>query len=113
MAVSEFNVRIALLSPTVTVDAIGNRQNQWQLFYSCYAFVSEIKPNESDGRAVIYDDTQLTFTIRYSSEVSNLESTKLRVLFRERKYEVTGIDYLHYQNKLVKIHTKRVAKWSK
>lgn len=113
MAVSDFNVRIALYRPTIVVDKIGNRSNEWQEFYQCYASVSEIKPNEKEGRAVVYDDTQLTFTIRYSSEVSRLESTKLRVMFQDRKYEAVGVDYMHFQNKLVKIHTKRVARWSK
>lgn len=113
MSVSAFNVRITLLTPKIEVDDIGNRRNKWDKFYECYASVSEIKPNEKEGRAVIYDDTQLSFTIRYSKEVSHLESTKLRVIFQNRKYEVIGIDYMHYKNKLIKIHTKRVEKWSK
>ena len=40
MKIELLNVRIFISKSTVVTDAIGNRRNEWQPFYTCYATVS-------------------------------------------------------------------------
>ena len=40
MKIELLNVRIFISKNTVVTDAIGNRRNEWQPFYTCYATVS-------------------------------------------------------------------------
>lgn len=40
MKIELLNVRIFISRSTVVTDAIGNRRNEWQPFYTCYATVS-------------------------------------------------------------------------
>ena len=40
MKIELLNVRIYVSKNTVVADAIGNRKNEWQPYYTCYATVS-------------------------------------------------------------------------
>ena len=40
MKIELLNVRIFISKNTVVTDAIGNRRNEWQPFYTCYATAS-------------------------------------------------------------------------
>ena len=40
MKIEMLNVRIFISKNTVAADAIGNRKNVWQPYYTCYATVS-------------------------------------------------------------------------
>lgn len=40
MNIELLNVRIYVSKNTVVADAIGNRKNEWQPYYTCYATVS-------------------------------------------------------------------------
>lgn len=113
MHINLMNERIQLLVPQVRKDKIGNHFNDWHQIYECAAQVSEIRPGEKDTGHIVYDDTQLTFKVRYSSEVSRLDSTKLRIMFHGEKYEVLGIDYLNYKYKQLQIHARKVSEWSR
>ena len=59
MKIELLNVRIFISKSTVVTDAIGNRRNEWQPFYTCYATVSGEAGKEQTDVGMVVDDSKL------------------------------------------------------
>ena len=110
MQVGLLNERISLLSNATTVEEIGNYKQDWIEFYSCYAAISNETPQEVVQHGLIIDDSKITFTIRYSSDVKDLTSLYYRVRFKGRMYNIVGIEHMNYRKKSLKIHCQLVER---
>ncbi len=65
MKIELLNVRIYVSKNTVVADAIGNRKNEWQPYYTCYATVSAEGGKEMTDAGMVVDDSTIDFTIRW------------------------------------------------
>lgn len=110
MKVSLLNTRIVIQESVVIKDRIGNQSDDWQSVYECFATVSNESPIEQTDVGATWDNSKIDFTIRYSSEVSNLSSTKHRVVFNQVFYNIMGIDHMNYKKKSLKLHCQRVER---
>lgn len=110
MKVSLLNTRIIIQESTMTTDEIGNQLEAWTDMYSCFATVSKESPLEQTSVGAIWDRSKIDFTIRYSSEVSHLDSTKHRVLFNDKIYNIKGIDHMNFRKKSLKLHCQLVER---
>lgn len=110
MKVSLFNTRIKIQASIPRTDKIGNQTEVWMDYYSCFATVSHESPLETTSAGAVWDNSKIDFTIRYSSEVENLDSLKHRVLFDGNIYNIKGIDHLNYKKKGLKLHCQRVER---
>ncbi|MCW6681313.1 phage head closure protein [Aerococcaceae bacterium NML160702] len=110
MQVNLLNERISLLKMKLVTDEIGNHTNEWREIYSCFATISHESPQESTDHGVVYDDSKIDFTIRYSSEVASIQSTNYRVKFKGDFYSILGIDHMNYQKKCLKLHCQRIER---
>lgn len=110
MKVSVLNTRITIQVSSTEIDTIGNHIESWRDMYSCYASISSESPLENTSAGVIWDNSKIDFTIRYSSEVATLDSLKNRVIFEDNIYNIKGIDHMNYKKKVLKLHCQRVER---
>ena len=112
MKVSLLNERILIQKSTVVADAIGNRKNQWEDYFSCFATVGGERnmEHEKQGAGQTLDSPNISFTIRYCSNVENLTSTNYRVLFRGEIYNIHSIDHKNFKKKSIKLNCEKVRR---
>lgn len=110
MKVNLLNERIRFLKATTSVDEIGNHVNEWKEVYSCYATISNESPQEVSDHGVTYDDSKIDFIILYTSEIKDLSSLQYRIAFKDRMYNILGIDHMNYQKKSIKLHCQKVER---
>ena len=87
--------RITFQRQVVTVDDIGNRQNSWSDYFTCWASVSTSTLNnarEKNEAAQTLEQERLDFTVRYSSQTSEIRSSEYRIIFKERIYNIDHVD---------------------
>ncbi len=91
------------------VDDVGNHKNEWKDYFSCsaYASTSGTKQSEQQAAGITVSDNDLVFTVRCSSELSDLDTTHYRIVFRNETYNITSIDRMNYMNKSLKISCER------
>ena len=70
MDIGLLNLRIQIQKNAVISDAIGNRKNTWTDYFSCYATIGGESGTEIYRAGEILESTDLTFTVRYSSETA-------------------------------------------
>nr|DAD64631.1 MAG TPA: Putative head tail adaptor [Caudoviricetes sp.] len=107
MNIALLKERIRIEKNSVEVDSIGNHKIVWSPYYSCYATVSGESPLEQTNSGAVWDESKVSFTIRFSKEVVALSSLGFRVIFRDSIYEIEGIDHMNYKKKSIKLHCKR------
>lgn len=110
MKVSLLNEKISIRQSVVEVDKVGNHKTEWRDYYTCYATISSESPQEVTDVGNIWDGSKIDFTIRYCLKVSTLTSTDYRAQFREKLYDIKGIDHMHYKKKCIKLHCQRVER---
>ena len=108
MKVSLLNTKITIQVAAVEVDDIGNQVDVLRDVYTCYATISQESPLEQTSAGNIWDHSKIDFTIRYASEVAQVDSTNYRVIFNNHLYNIKGIDHMHYKKKAIKLHCQRV-----
>lgn len=55
-------------------------------------------------------EESLFFLVRYCKELKGLDSTKYRILFRGDIYNITLVDFMQFQNKVIKLRAERVKR---
>ncbi len=115
-------MNIALLNEMVTiqknetvVDSIGNHTNEWQDFHTCHATVSGSSAGGKDGAlgneaGQQTDSSDLSFTVRFCQRASLIDVTGYRVIFHDEIYELTGIDYMNFKKKCIKLKCRKARR---
>ena len=112
MKISRLKNRITIQKSSVEVDEIGNRLEQWQDYYNCYANLDTRKQlgNEINVAEIIVDHLDITFKIRYSKILENLNSKEYRIQFKDELYNIKSVDFMNYNYKEIKILAKKVSR---
>lgn len=110
MDIEMLNVRIIITKSTVITDAIGNRRNEWQEYYTCYATVSAEAGKEQIAAGVVVDDSKIDFTIRWCRKAVAIDSTHYQVQFAGELYNVTAVNHMNYKRKCIKISCEKVRR---
>jgi len=110
--VSLLNEKILIQKSGVVADAIGNRSNRWEDYFSCFATVGGEgnMEHEKQSAGLTLDRGNLSFTIRYCANVSSLTSTNYRVLFRGEIYNIHSIDHKNFKKKSIKLNCEKVRR---
>ncbi|MCD7751559.1 MAG: phage head closure protein [Lachnospiraceae bacterium] len=105
MKISLLSERLTIQKNSVVIDSVGNHKNEWTDYYSCYGYAatSGYQQKEQQAAGIMVSDEGLVFTVRYCSELADLDSTHFRVLFRGEPYNITAVDRMNYQRKTLKI----------
>lgn len=110
MEISLLNVRIFFQKNEVVKDANGNRKNVWTDYYSCYATVSGESGSEKNVAANMLYNSDIAFTVRYCEALKDIDSTKIRVMFKGEIYNITFIDHMNYKNKCLKFRCQKARR---
>ena len=103
------NERITIEKNTTVVDKVGNHVNQWEEYFSCFAYASTYEAEEKAGE-VTTEERTVTFNVRYCSELKNITSTEFRVRFHGDVYNIASVDMMNYQRKEIKLLCRREAR---
>ena len=110
MDIAALNEKISIQKNTTVIDAIGNHSNEWTDYFTCYATVGgeeSAVSGESEAAGQIVDNSRASFTIRWCSELDDINTTDYRVCFRNELYDITGVNHQSYKRKSIKLMCKK------
>ena len=110
MKISLLNEKILFQKSSVVSDAIGNRKNTWEDYYSCFATIGGENRNEKSEAGQTIDDVGITFSVRYCSQLVDIVSTGFRILFRGEIYNILSVDHMNYKKKSLKFRCEKVRR---
>lgn len=110
MKIALLNEKILFQKSIVVSDAIGNRKNAWEDYYSCFATIGGEGGSEKSEAGQTVDDASITFTVRYCSRLVDIMSTGFRILFRGEIYNILAIDHRNYKKKSLKLRCEKVRR---
>ena len=91
-------------------DKAGNHVLVWEDYFCCSAFVNGLSGKEYWEAAQVNAQRDIYFIIRYCSEVAGMDTEHYRVLFRGQVYNITFIDNVRYQNRMLKLRASLVKR---
>lgn len=107
MTISEMRERILFQKSSAGKDKNGNHTLSWVDFFSCAAYANNLSSSEYWAAAQVNAQTDMFFMVRYCSELADIDSEHFRIIFKGATYNITFVDNIQYENKVLKI---RVAK---
>lgn len=108
MKVALLNEKIVIQKNAVAADAIGNRKNVWEDYFSCFATIGGEGGNEKVEAGQMVDEAGITFTVRYCGQLVDIMSTGFRILFRGEIYNILSVDHMNYKKKSLKFRCEKV-----
>lgn len=99
----EWKERITIQKNTVGMDKAGNHLLSWEDYYTCFAYVNNLSGKEYWEAAQVNAQKEIYFLIRYSTETACMDMEHYRILFRDQIYNITFLDNVKYQNKILKL----------
>jgi len=106
MKVSLLNEKILIQKAVVIADEIGNRRNDWEDYFSCYATAVEMESGEKEVAGQTVVNEWMNFTIRYCSETAAIVPDQFRIICKGRIYNIRSISDMAFKNKSLKMHTQ-------
>jgi len=100
----EWKERIMIQKSTLGMDKTRNHLLSWEDYYTCFAYVNNLSGKEYWEAAQVNAQKEIYFLIRYSTETAIMDTEHYRTLFREQIYNITFLDNVKYQNKILKLH---------
>ena len=110
MKISLLNEKILFQKGVVVSDAIGNRKNAWEDYYSCFATISGEGGTEKSEAGLTISDSDISFSVRYCKAVAGITSDEYRIVFRGVIYNIIAIDHMNYKKRSVKFKCQRVRR---
>lgn len=110
MKVSLLNEKILFQKGVVMSDAIGNRKNDWEDYFSCFATITGEDGDEKSEAGHMVDRASITFTVRYCSRLVDVMSTGFRILFHGEIYNILSVDHMNYKKKSLKFRCEKARR---
>ena len=110
MDIGLLNLRIQIQKNAVISDAIGNRKNTWTDYFSCYATIGGESGTEIYRDGEILESTDLTFTVRYSSETAAVTPSGYRIVYGGELYNIIAVDHQNNKRKSLKFRCSKVRR---
>lgn len=110
MKIGQWRQRIVIQQNRMAMDQDGNQRNEWTDYFTCWAYANNLSGKEYWEAAQVNQQESLFFLVRYSSELKELDSTKYRILFRGDIYNITLVDFVQFQNKVIKLRAEKVKR---
>jgi len=110
MKISLLNEKIMIQKNRVAMDAIGNRRNIWEDYYSCFATISGENGTEKGEAGLIVSDSDISFLVRYCEAVAAVTSDGYRIVFRGYLYNIISVDHMNYRKKSIKLKCQKARR---
>jgi len=105
--IEKLSERIVIQTNSVSMDQYGNHVPQWVDYFSCSAYANTYVKDEVTDGTVIQDERQITFEVRYCSELRNITSNGYRVLFHGEAYNIESVDMMNWQKKMIHLKCRK------
>lgn len=105
MNIARLNTRITIQKSVTRVDKAKNHTSSWKDYFTCWATASTGSQDKSEEAAHTVEEERLDFTVRYSSETAAVTPKGYRISFKNRIYDITGVDDMGFLHNSIKYHT--------
>ncbi len=110
MNIAALRVRITFQKNETVTDKYGNHAAVWTDFFSCRATAVTGGGSETAEAAHTEEADRLDLTVRWSTEISAVNSKEYRILLNDRIYNITGIDEMGFKKNSRKFHCELVER---
>lgn len=110
MRIGQWRQRIVIQQNRMRKDKDGNQRNEWGDYFTCWAYANSLSGKEYWEAAQVNQEESLFFLVRYCTELEGLDSTKYRILFRGDIYNITLVDFMQFQNKVIKLRAEKMKR---
>ncbi len=110
MNIALMNIKIMFQKNVIVSDAIGNRKNTWEDYYSCYATISSESGSESQTAGQTVPAANAAFTVRYCKKTAAITSDGYRIRWGDDLYNITYIDHQNNKRKSLKFWVEKVKR---
>lgn len=95
----ELRHRIKLQKLETRVNENGFEEEEWVDFKILWASIKNLHGREYFQAAAVQKENTVKFIIRYIPELD----TSMKILFKNKHYDITSIDNIRYENKYIEI----------
>ena len=106
MAIGDLRHRITFQRLISTVNENGFEDEAWQDYKTAWASVSNLSGREYYQAAAIQAEKTIKFLVRYIEDID----TSMKIIFKDKQYNITSIDNMKYKNKYIEIKALEVDK---
>ncbi len=103
-----FKQKIKIQKYAKGFDEIGNPQNEWVDYKSDYAYVNGLSGKEYWEAKAVQSESTVVFSMRFKPFYNGMNTQDYRLVFNSQIYNITNIDNVKFENKIIKI--KGIAK---
>lgn len=104
MEIASLNKRITIQELKLSINENGFEIEEWIDYKRVWAGVSNLHGREYFDAAAIQMENTVKFTIRYLPGID----TSMRIVFKEKFYNITSIDNIKYGNRFMEIKAMEV-----
>lgn len=104
MSIGDLRHRITFQRLTSAVNENGFEMETWQDYKTVWASVSNLSGREYYQAAAIQAEKTVKFLVRYIEDID----TSMKILFKEKQYNITSIYDMKYKNKYIEIKALEV-----
>lgn len=104
MEISALNKRITIQELKVNINENGFEIEDWIDFKTVWAGVTNLHGREYFEAAAVQMENTVKITIRYLDGID----TSMRILFKDKHYNITSIDNIKYRNRFIEIKAMEV-----
>lgn len=104
MEIASLNKRITIQELKLSINENGFEIEEWIDYKRIWAGVSNLHGREYFDAAAIQMENTVKFTIRYLPGID----TSMRIVFKDKNYNITSIDNIKYRNRFMEIKAMEV-----
>lgn len=104
MKSEELKHRITIQILETLTNENGFEIETWIDFKDLWAKIENLHGREYFEAAAVQAENTVKFTIRYTDEIN----TDMKILFKDKQYNITSIDNIKYANKFIEIKAMEV-----
>lgn len=103
MQAGAYKNKIEIQKVSNTYDNIGNPKQTWKKVHEGYAYINGLSGKEYWEAASIQQENTLEFVFRWKKFFNEMDTTRYRLRFNGKIYNIHSIDNIQFRNKTVKI----------
>lgn len=104
MEIGDLRHRVTFQKLTTTISENGFEDETWQDYKTVWASISNLSGREYYQAAAVQAEKTVKFQIRYTEGLD----TSMKILFKEKQYDIASIDNMKYENKFIEIKALEV-----
>jgi SPP1 family predicted phage head-tail adaptor len=115
---SKSKIEIGKLDKRITIQKYGNIQydsqgfpiegSEWTDYKTVWSSVNNLFGREFYAAKAVNEENTKVFTIRYSSDIADLDIKNYRIFYKTKQYDITFVDNVEESNIIYKVKAKVV-----